>query len=74
MCWFAITALNKKDQHHLSDNGFLNEWPARAAGLVSRLESVQRVSVSSWEPASNIVFVRNETTLKLMPLPGLERL
>lgn len=71
MCRFAITALNENDQYHLVHNGFLNEWSARAAGLVSRLESFQRVSVSSWEPASNIVFVRNETTLKLMPLPAL---
>lgn len=50
---------------------FLNEWCAHASGLVSALERFQRVSVSSWEPASNIVFVSNETTLKLMPLPGL---
>lgn len=71
MCRFVITALNKNVQYDLFHNGFLNEWSARASGLVSRLESFQRVSVSSWEPASNIVFVWNETTLKLMPLPGL---
>lgn len=42
--------------------------------VVWALESFQRVSVSIWEPASNIVFVSNETTLKLMPLPALWRL
>lgn len=53
---------------------FLNERCARASGVVSALESFQRVSVSSWELASNIVFVGNETTLKPMPLPALRTL
>lgn len=56
---------------HQLHSGFLDEWRAHASGLVSALESFQRVSVSSWEPASSIVFVRNETTLKPMPLPCL---
>lgn len=68
---FAITVLNENYQYHQFHNGFLNEWSVRATGLVFRLESFQRVSVSSWEPASNIVFVTEETTLKRMPLPGL---
>lgn len=73
MCRFAITALNENDQYRQFHNGFLNEWSVRATGLVFRLESFQKVSLSSWEPSSNIVFVTEETTLKRMPLPSLER-